>query len=114
MEGELQTVVGENIRRLRREGGFSQEGFGAHIGWHRTFVGAVERGERNLTLKTVERLSQQLGVHPFELLWDRSGVAVVLDQGEVLSLAPEGVRLPDEAVEAPKAPRKRGSDKRAR
>ena len=114
MEGELQTVVGENIRRLRREGGFSQEGFGAHIGWHRTFVGAVERGERNLTLKTVERLSQQLGVHPFELLWDRSGVAVVLGQGEVLSLEPGVARLPDQAAETPKAARKLGSGKRPR
>jgi len=79
-------VVGENIRRLRRDGGYSQEGFGAHIGWHRTFVGAIERGERNLTLKTVERMSQQLGIHPFELLWDRSGGAVNLADGAVLSL----------------------------
>lgn len=73
MEGQLQTVVGHNLRRLRRQLGYSQESFGEHVGWHRTFVGAVERGERNLTLRTVERLAAQLEVHPLALLFD--GVA---------------------------------------
>lgn len=82
MEGALQVVVGDNLRRLRRQMGFSQESFGQHVGWHRTFVGAVERGERNLTLRTVERLASQLNVHPLALLFD--GVATfhpVLEQG---------------------------------
>lgn len=74
MEGDLQHIVGDNLRRLRRQMGYSQESFGEHVGWHRTFVGAVERGERNLTLRTVERLAQQLEVHPLALLFD--GVAV--------------------------------------
>ncbi|MCB0963676.1 MAG: helix-turn-helix transcriptional regulator [Acidimicrobiales bacterium] len=73
MEGDLQVVVGANLRRVRRQMGFSQESFGQHVGWHRTFVGAVERGERNLTLRTVERLADQLDVHPLALLFD--GVA---------------------------------------
>ena len=83
MEGELQVVVGENLRRLRRAMGHSQESFGEHVGWHRTFVGAVERGERNLTLRTVERLAAQLKVHPLALLFD--GVAAfrpVLETGQ--------------------------------
>jgi transcriptional regulator with XRE-family HTH domain len=83
MEGDLQVVVGENLRRLRRQMGFSQESFGEHVGWHRTFVGAVERGERNLTLRTVERLAAQLNVHPLALLFD--GVATfqpVLEEGQ--------------------------------
>lgn len=82
MEGEMQVVVGENLRRLRKQLGFSQESFGEHVGWHRTFVGAVERGERNLTLRTVERLANQLEVHPLALLFD--GVATfhpVLESG---------------------------------
>ena len=68
MEGELQIVVGANLRRLRMRMGTSQETFGEHVGWHRTFVGAVERGERNLTLRTVERLAAQLGVSALALL----------------------------------------------
>lgn len=88
MEGDLQIVVGANIRRIRLAAGYSQEAFGARVGWHRTFVGGIERGERNLTLRTVERWSEQLGVHPLELLWDRSGGAVDLADGAVLSLGP--------------------------
>jgi transcriptional regulator with XRE-family HTH domain len=101
VEGDLQAIVGANLRRLRKEAGFSQESFGQHIGWHRTFVGAVERGERNLTLRTVERLCQQLGVHPFDLLWDRSGVGVKLNHGEVLSFDPVVARLPPERRSGP-------------
>jgi len=63
--------------------GHSQESFGEHVGWHRTFVGAVERGERNLTLRTVERLAQQLSVHPLALLFDGvSAFAPVLEPGQ--------------------------------
>ncbi len=94
MEGDLQVIVGANLRRLRRARGWSQESFGHHIGWHRTFVGAVERGERNLTLRTVERLCQQLGVHPVDLLWDRSSHGVPMADGVVLSLRPPTVRPP--------------------
>ena len=82
MEGLLQAAVGRNIRRWRRDQGLSQEVFGEQVGWHRTFVGAVERGERNLTLKSVERISEQLGIHPLELLWDRDAVSFVGDAGD--------------------------------
>lgn len=63
--------------------GHSQESFGEFVGWHRTFVGAVERGERNLTLRTVERLAQQLAVHPLALLFDgTSTFRTVVEPGE--------------------------------
>lgn len=68
MEGDLQHIVGRNIRRLRRERGLSQEELADEIGVHRTFMGGVERGERNLTLQTLERLAQRLGVDPVSLL----------------------------------------------
>lgn len=68
MEGDLQHTVGRNIRRLRRERGLSQEELADEIGVHRTFMGGVERGERNLTLQTLERLAQRLGVDPVSLL----------------------------------------------
>lgn len=68
MEGDLQRIVGRNIRRLRRERGLSQEELADEIGVHRTFMGGVERGERNLTLQTLERLAERLGVDPVNLL----------------------------------------------
>jgi Predicted transcriptional regulators len=70
VEGDLQRIVGRNIRRLRRERGLSQEELADEIGVHRTFMGGVERGERNLTLQTLERLAERLGVDPVSLLRD--------------------------------------------
>lgn len=62
MEGDLQKKLGRNLRRLREAQGRSQEDFAHELGFHRTYLGAVERGERNLSLKSVERLAAQLGV----------------------------------------------------
>ena len=70
MDGELQAVVGRNIRRIRDGRGLSQEELADELGVHRTFMGGVERGERNLTLRSVERLADGLGVEPQLLLAD--------------------------------------------
>ncbi|OZE13468.1 transcriptional regulator [Rhodococcus sp. 05-2255-3B1] len=73
MEGELQKVVGRNLRRYRLERGYSQEAFAEVVGVHRTYMGGVERGERNLTLRTVERMASILQIDPHELLNEPSG-----------------------------------------
>lgn len=68
MEGDLQREFGRNVRRLRQARGLSQEALADHLDVHRTFIGGVERGERNLTLQTVERLSARLEADPLLLL----------------------------------------------
>jgi transcriptional regulator with XRE-family HTH domain len=68
VEGELQRRVGRYLRRYRREQGLSQEAMGDVLGYHRTYIGGLERGERNLTLKAVERIAGLLGVDPMDLL----------------------------------------------
>ena len=68
MEGNLQRTVGENLRRIRRERGLSQEKFADTLGVHRTYMGGLERGERNLTLKSLEKIARVLEVDPLELL----------------------------------------------
>ncbi len=68
MEGELQRTVGANLRRYRLERGLSQEDFADAVGMHRTYMGGLERGERNLTLRTVERIADSLAVDPIWLL----------------------------------------------
>jgi transcriptional regulator with XRE-family HTH domain len=68
VEGELQRTVGRNLRAYRDERGMSQEELAHVVGVHRTYMGGVERGERNLTLKTVERIAGRIGVDAVELL----------------------------------------------
>jgi transcriptional regulator with XRE-family HTH domain len=68
VEGDLQRTVGRNLRAFRRQRGLSQEAFADFLGVHRTYMGGVERGERNLTLKSLERIAEKVGVDPLELL----------------------------------------------
>lgn len=67
-EGDLQRVVGENLRRYRMAKNLSQEAFAEVLGYHRTYVGGLERGERNLTLRALERLAEAIDVEPLELI----------------------------------------------
>ena len=67
-EGDLQRAVGENLRRYRVERGLSQEQFAEILGYHRTYVGGLERGERNLSLRSVERIAEAIDVRPLDLL----------------------------------------------
>ncbi|MCL2455737.1 MAG: helix-turn-helix domain-containing protein [Micrococcales bacterium] len=68
MEGDLQRTFGRNLRAYREAQGLSQEAFAEVLGVHRTYMGGVERGERNLTLRSVERLAERIGVEPMVLL----------------------------------------------
>ncbi|MCL1839153.1 MAG: helix-turn-helix transcriptional regulator, partial [Propionibacteriaceae bacterium] len=52
--GELQRRFGLNLRKFRQSAGLSQEAFADRLRMHRTYVGGLERGERNLTLQSVE------------------------------------------------------------
>jgi transcriptional regulator with XRE-family HTH domain len=79
VEGALQQALGRNLRAERTRRGLSQEAMAEHLHVHRTYIGGLERGERNVTLQTVERFSDSLGLHPLDLLWDRDRVAVSID-----------------------------------
>ncbi|HEV2747678.1 MAG TPA: helix-turn-helix transcriptional regulator [Allosphingosinicella sp.] len=57
-----------NLRRLRASRGLSQEALADLAELHRTFVGSVERSERNISLDNLERLAKALGVSAAELL----------------------------------------------
>ncbi|MGH2852705.1 MAG: helix-turn-helix domain-containing protein [Solirubrobacteraceae bacterium] len=68
MEGDLQLAVGHNLRAYREAQGLSQEAFADVLGVHRTYMGGIERGERNLTLKSLERLAARIEIEPLRLL----------------------------------------------
>ncbi len=68
----LASILAENLRAYRKIKGLSQEELADMCGLHRTYVGSVERGERNATLSTLETLATALGVSVPELLTKRA------------------------------------------
>lgn len=68
MEGELQRTLGRNLRAHRQHLGLSQEQFAEKLGYHRTYIGGIEQGLRNLSLRSVERLAADLGLQAIDLL----------------------------------------------
>lgn len=65
----IRHILAENLRRIRLEKGLSQEKLGDLAGLHRTYVGSVERAERNVSIDCIEALALAL----------RVGVATLLD-----------------------------------
>ncbi len=59
---------GLRVRKLREAEGWSQEGFAEHCNLHRTYVGAIERGERNLAILNIRKIAAALGVSMSKLL----------------------------------------------
>ena len=62
------TAFGSAMREFRRVRGLSQEQLGYDAGLHRTYIGGIERGERNPSLANILRIAEALDVSPSELL----------------------------------------------
>jgi transcriptional regulator with XRE-family HTH domain len=67
-EEKLLTSLAAAIRKRRMALKVSQEAFADLIGMHRAYYSAIERGERNLTLGTLHRVTKGLGVRMADLL----------------------------------------------
>ncbi len=63
----LRLQIGKAVRRLRAAAGYTQEGFADACKLHRTYIGAIERGEKNLTTDTIERIAKTLEISAFDL-----------------------------------------------
>ena len=68
VQGDLQRALGENLRTVRVGRGMSPPDCAEVLVGHPTYMGGVERGERNLTLRSVEKLAERLDVDPVSLL----------------------------------------------
>lgn len=68
----MRAILAENVRAFRKKHGLSQEELADRCELHRTYIGSVEREERNVSLSTLEVLSQALGVSVAELLTSRA------------------------------------------
>jgi transcriptional regulator with XRE-family HTH domain len=69
----LRAILAENLRQFRKTQGYSQEELASRCELHRTYIGSVEREERNVSLSTLEVLAKALGVGVPELLTPRAG-----------------------------------------
>jgi transcriptional regulator with XRE-family HTH domain len=61
-------ILGEKIRKLRKKIGISQEELGFRSGLHRTYIGAIERAEQNVSIDNIHKISKALKVSPKDLL----------------------------------------------
>lgn len=67
MRTDPRAAFGERLRNLRKVAGLSQEELAKRAGLHRTYVGAVERGERNVSLVNILKLARALKAAPSAL-----------------------------------------------
>ena len=65
---EIHLYLGTNVRQKRKALKLTQEAFAERCGLHRTYVGAIERGERNITLSTLSCIATALNVRPQSLI----------------------------------------------
>jgi len=75
---DVKRVIGPILRKLREGEGLSQEDFGATAGFHRTYVGSVERGERNISVVALARWLSSTRIS-----WEDFGREVDRAQGRI-------------------------------
>ena len=69
---EPRSTLARNLRRLRAEHGISQEALADLAGLHRTYIGSIERCERNISIDNIGKLAVAFGVAPSKLLEDET------------------------------------------
>jgi transcriptional regulator with XRE-family HTH domain len=68
VSSDTRRIFAQRLRQLRKSKGLSQEELADQAGLHRTYVGSVERSERNVSIDNMERLAKALEVDLAELL----------------------------------------------
>lgn len=62
MKREVLIKFGKKVRAERDKLGFSQEELASRVGVHRTYIGMIERAEKNITLENIERIAKALNL----------------------------------------------------
>lgn len=67
-DNDINVLFGKRVRQLREQKGISQEQLGFDAGLHRTYIGQIERAEKNISLKNIEKIAKRLDVNVSELM----------------------------------------------
>lgn len=70
MERNYRLAFGKRLKEARQSAGISQEELAFKSGLHRTYISSVERGERNISLINIKKISDALGIKPRDLMPD--------------------------------------------
>lgn len=68
MKKDVLLKFGKQVRKIRLEQNLSQEELADRAGVHRTYIGMIERAEKNITLENIEKIAKALKVSPKELI----------------------------------------------
>ena len=69
MKPKIIISVGQRIKELRKQQGLSQEQLGEHAGFHYSYIGAIERAEKNISLINLQKIADSLNVNVIDLLY---------------------------------------------
>ena len=69
---DIRRTIGRRIKYYREQQGLSQEVVGKLAGLHRSYIGGVERGERNIGVDNLAKIAKALGMKPWQLLHEDS------------------------------------------
>ena len=72
MKNSILIFFGQRVRAERLKQDLSQEELAAKAGLHRTYIGMIERAEKNLSLKNIEKIANALGVEIYDLFAEYS------------------------------------------
>lgn len=73
MKNNILIKFGDNVRRIRKEKGLSQEELAYKADLHRTYIGMIERAEKNITITNIEKIAKALNVSISSLLDNEHG-----------------------------------------
>jgi len=68
MKRKILRQFGNKVKKLRKAKGWTQDELAKRTGLHRTYIGSIERSERNVSLINIEKIAKALGVIPKNLL----------------------------------------------
>lgn len=83
--GDIIKTVGERVRSYRIQGGYTQANLAERSGLHHTFIGQIERGEKNVTIESIAKIASALNITLEELF---KNIVIINDEARDINPIP--------------------------